>query len=259
MKLTNDNYFSPEAMNAFLSASYVKSFLNCEAAAEAERKGEYERETTSALLIGGYVDALLTDDPDAYRKNHPEMCKRDGSLKAEFVQAEQMAARAKADPFFMRMLDGDHQTIFTGTIGGLPFKAKFDAYLPGFFITDLKTVRDMNSVYLPGQGRVDFATAWNWPLQLAIYQALEGNKLDCYLAVITKETPADIEVIYIPQERLDAEMDFLMTKLPRIDAVRKGLVEPKRCGKCAYCRATKRLTNYITLDELDEMGGSDNE
>lgn len=263
MELTNENYFSQEAMNEYLSASYIKSFLTCEAAVEAERKGEYKRETSTALLVGGLVDAILTDDPEEYRAKHPEMYKKDGTLKAEFLQAEAMAERAKSDGFFMGMLSGEHQKIVTGQICGLPFKAKLDAYLPDVMITDLKTVKDMNPVWQPGQGRVDFATAWNWPLQMAIYQELirqeTGKSVPCYLAVVTKENPPDIEVVSIPQERLDAEKDFLMMLLPRVEAVRNGLVEPKRCGKCAYCRMTKKLTRFKSLDEFDDMGGTEDE
>lgn len=263
MKLTSENYFSPEAGNAYLSASYVKSFLNCEAATEAERKGEYEREKSTALMVGSYVDAALTEDLEKWIMAHPEIRKRDGGLRAEFVQAAEMVERAMSDDFFMGMLSGEHQKIVTGQICGLPFKAKLDAYLPDVMITDLKTVKDMNPVWQPEQGRVDFATAWNWPLQLAIYQELirqeTGKNVPCYLAVITKENPPDIEVVSIPQERLDAEKDFLMMLLPRVEAVRNGLVEPKRCGKCAYCRATKKLTRFKSLDEFDDMGGNDDE
>ena len=263
MELTNENYFSKEAMNEYLSASYVKSVLNCEAAAEAERKGEYERPSSQALMVGSYVDAALTEDLAEWIMKHPEIRKRDGTLRAEYVQAQEMVDRAMSDDFFMGMLSGEHQKIITGQIGGLPFKAKLDAYLPDIMITDLKTVRDMNPVYLPGQGRVDFATAWNWPLQLAIYQELIRQETDkivpCYLAVITKETPPDIEVISISQERLDAEKDFLMMKLPRIEAVRNGLVEPKRCGKCAYCRMTKKITRFRSLEEFEDIGGTEDE
>lgn len=257
MNLTAENYYSREADNAFLSASYVKAFLNCEAAAEARRRGEYEQETNTAMLVGGLVDAILTDDANAYRLEHPEMYKKDGTLKADFAQAVQMAERAVRDPVFRAALDGEHQTILTGTIGGMPFRGKLDCYVPGERIVDLKTTKDMRPVYIPNYGRVDFATAWNWPLQMAIYRELEGNGLPCFLAVITKETPPDIAVIRIPDSRLDTEIEVLKTKLPRIEAVRSGLVEAKRCGKCAYCRATKILTGYTTLDEYDDGGITD--
>ena len=33
--------------------------------------------------------------------------------------------------------------------------------------------------------------------------------------------------------------------------VKRGEIAPERCEKCAYCRATKKLTKPITLEELD--------
>lgn len=257
MRLTPENYYSAEANNEYLSASYVKAFLRCEAAAEAERNGEWTQETSTAMLVGSMVDAILTDDLSAFLAAHPEVRKKDGTLKADFVQASEMAERALRDSVFRASLDGEHQKILTGEIGGMMFKAKLDCYVPGEKIVDLKTTRDMKPVFVPNYGRVDFATAWDWPLQLAIYRELEGNRLPCYLAVITKETPPDIAVIRIPDSRLDTEIEVLKTKLPRIDAVRSGMISANRCGKCAYCRATKVLTGYTMLDEYEDGGITD--
>lgn len=57
MNLTNANYYSLEANREFMSVSQLKSFLKCEAAAMAELRGEYTRPTTTALLVGSFVDA----------------------------------------------------------------------------------------------------------------------------------------------------------------------------------------------------------
>ena len=236
MALTSKNYFSPRANRIYFSASQVKAFKKCEAMALAEIKGKYFRPASQALMVGSYVDAALTGDVEAWILQHPEVLKRDGSLKAEFVQAQEMVDRAKRDPVFREYLRGRHQAIMTGKLFGVPFKAKFDA-LREDRIVDLKTVRDMEPVYLPGQGRVDFATAWDWPLQMAIYQKIveinKGVKLPCFLAVITNETPADIAVIQIEQERMDAEMAWLEQALPRYEAIKSGVILPERCGHCA--------------------------
>ena len=262
MALTSKNYFSPRANRLYFSASQVKQFKKCEAQAMAEIRGKYVRPASQALLVGSYVDAALTGDVEAWKAEHPEILKRDGTLKAEFVQAQEMVDRAKQDHVFKEYLRGRHQAIMTGKIFGVPFKCKFDA-LREDRIVDLKTVRDMQPVYLPGQGRVDFATAWDWPLQMAIYQQIvyanTGKKLPCFLAVITKETPADIAVIQIEQERMDAEIAWLETALPRYEAVKSGLIPPERCGQCAYCRETNKLTGPVMLGEFEEMGATTNE
>lgn len=262
MALTSKNYFSQRANRLYFSASQIKAFKRCEASALAEIKGKYTRPASQALLVGSYVDAALTGDIEAWKTEHPEILKRDGSLKAEFVQAQDMVDRAKRDPVFKEFLRGRHQAIMTGKIFGVPFKAKFDV-LRDDRIVDLKTVRDMSPVYLPGQGRVDFATAWDWPLQMAIYQKIvetnKGVKLPCYLAVVTKESPADIAVIQIEQERMDAELAWLEQALPRFEAVKSGLIEPERCGQCAFCRETHKITGPVMLGEYEEMGAMSNE
>ena len=258
MWLNEENYFSREAELEYFSASQIKSFRKCEAATMAELQGLYRREMSQALMVGQYVDAALTGDLDAWCGCHPEIKKRDGTLKAEFLQASEMVGRANRDELFMDFMDGEHQVILTAKLFGVPFKAKLDVLGPDR-IVDLKTVKDLSPVYLPGQGRVDFASAWDWPLQMAIYQKIyeqnEGVKLPCYLAVITKETPADIRIIRIGQERLDAEIALLEQILPRYDAIKNGAIEPERCEKCAWCRESRILTEPEDLNDFDEIGG----
>ena len=258
MQLNEQNYFSRKADAVYFSASQIKAFKKCEASAMAELCGQYERPMSQALMVGQYVDAGLTGDLCAWEHDHPEIRKRDGGLKAEYVQAEEMVQRAMRDPLFMDFMAGEHQTILTANLFGAPFKAKLDVLGPDK-IVDLKTVRDLKSVYLPGQGRVDFATAWDWPLQMAIYQKIyevnEGVKLPCYLAVITKESPPDIRIVHIEQERMDAEIAWLEQMLPRYEAIKNGAIDPERCESCAWCRTSRILTEPENLGDFDEMGG----
>lgn len=260
MKLSPENYYSGEANRAYFSASQIKAFKKCEASAIAEINGEYDRPASTALLVGGYVDAAMTGNLSAFIREHPEMYKKDGSMKADFVQAKAMVDRAESDLMFMEYMTGDHQSILTGEIGGVPFKAKFDVLHPDR-IVDLKTVRDLSPVYLPGQGRVTFADAWDWPLQMAIYQELNrqrtGKTLPCYLAVITKEDPPDIEIVEIEQERMTAELAWLKTVLPRYEAIKDGVIEPERCGHCAFCRATHMIDEIKTLSDFEEVFGNE--
>ena len=101
---------------------------------------------------------------------------------------------------------------------------------------------------------MDFASAWNWPLQGAIYQYIEGNHLPFYLAVITKEDPPAIAVIQVEQERLDTEISYLKEKLPMFNAMKQGIIEPERCENCAYCRATRKLAEPMLLEEFQDFG-----
>ena len=259
MELNSSNYYSVEANQEYWSASIVKEFLDCPARAYAEMTGAYKRQYSAALMIGSYVDAYFEGTLDDFKQEHPEICKRDGTLKSDYLKADQMISRAASDPVFMEYMDGEKQAIKTGNVAGFPFRSKFDVYKQGVRIVDLKTAKDTRPVYKAGQGRMTFADAWNWPLQMAIYQAVEGNRLPCYLAVITKEEPPDIELVEIPQEKLDAELEFLAEKMPYFDAIKQGIIEPDRCENCAYCRATKKLTFPKELDYFENFGGTENE
>ena len=253
MRLTKANYYSKEANEQYMSASFVKSMLRCEAATIAEMTGEWIQPPSEALLVGSYVDSNF-EGPKSFTQfhfDHPEIFKRDGSLKAPFERANDMIERARRDPVFMEYMRGQKQKIVTGEIEGIPFKAKFDVYRKGERIVDLKTVRNMEPVYKAGQGRMSPVEGWGWDLQMAIYAELEGNDLPTYLAIITKEDPPNLFLIEITKEQRQACMEYVRAKLPRLDAIKRGLIEPERCENCAYCRATKRITRPITLDELN--------
>lgn len=249
MVLTAENYYSPEANMAYFSTSQVKTFAECPSRAMAELRGEYVRPESAALLIGSYVDAYFEGTLDKFVTAHPEIFKRDGTLKAEYFHANEMIARAEEDPVFMEYMQGEKQVIRTGEVDGYPFKIKMDVYHPER-IVDLKTCADFNPVYKPGQGRMTFVEAYSYTLQGAIYQAVEGRNKPFYINAITKEKSPDIAVIGIDQEYMDMEMKLLKQNLPFYDAVKHGVVEPPRCEHCAWCKATRKLTRPITLDEF---------
>ena len=251
-RLTKKNYYSERANREYWSASMVKQFLVCPAAAMAMDPAP----SSTALLVGGYVDAAFEGarSLERFTAEHPEMFKRDGTLKADFVKAQEMVERARSDRLFMEYMSGRKQVIKTGQLGGLPFKIKMDVYKKGVRIVDLKTARDMKPTYRAGEGQITFADAWEWPLQLAIYQTIEGNRLPCFLAVVTKEDPPDLAVIEVPQRNLDAELQRLLDKLPLFDAIKEGVIEPPRCECCAYCRRTKKLSGPVPLGNFIDFG-----
>lgn len=257
-RLTARNYHSTEMNKRYWSASQLKAFLDCPARAVAELNGEYVRPKSDALLIGSYVDAAFEGRKSftAFVNEHPELFKRDGSLKAEFVKADAMIQRGLSDKVFMQFMKGRKQVINTATLWGVPFKAKFDV-LAKDRIVDLKTVKDFKPMYREGEGRLNVVDYWRWTLQMAIYQLIEGHKLPCYIAAITKEEPSDIAIIEIPQARMDAEIDFVSTRIEMFKGMKDGVLEAERCEKCAYCRLTRKLKGPVTLDYFDMMGGSD--
>lgn len=246
MILTDSNYYSPSANQSFMSVSQYKSFLRCEASAMAQLRGEWEQPKTTALLVGSYVDAYFEGTLDDFRADNPEIFKRDGSLKADYIQAEQIIQRVNADPLFMEYMSGEKQKIYTAELFGTMWKIKIDSLLPDK-IVDLKVMRSLDRV----MGR-SFVEHWGYDLQMAVYAEVyriaTGRDLETYLAVVTKETPSNLEIIHIPKWRREELLDEVAKQMPRLVAVKSGLIVPERCDACDYCRATKVLTEPIDFD-----------
>jgi len=250
MILTNENYFSQEAQMEYFGSSQFKSFLSCEAATMAEIRGDYEREKTPSLLVGSYVDSHFEGTLDIFKAQNPEIFTNKGELKSNYLQANEIIARLERDEMFMRYLSGEKQVIKTGELFGHPWKIKIDSYHPGKAIVDLKIMKDFEPVWVDGMGKVHFIDAWRYDLQGAIYQAIEGNSLPFYIAAGTKEKDgADIEIFHIPQHKLDAALKIVEAYIDRFADVKSGKIEPARCGRCAYCKATKVLTSVTEYRE----------
>lgn len=254
MKLTKDNYFSQEMSMKFMGVSQYKAFENCSAAALAEIKGEYEREKTTALLVGSYVDSYFEGTLDKFKAQNPNLFKKDGALKSDYIQADQIINRIERDSLFMEFMSGEKQVIMTGEIEGVPVKIKIDSCFPDK-IVDLKIMRDFEPMYVPEQGRLPWYEAWRYDLQGAVYQEIvwqnTGKRLPFYLAAATKEKVTDIEILHIGQELLDFELEQFKKNVQMYDAVKKGIIEPERCGKCDYCKQTKILTEPTESEDLD--------
>jgi len=129
--VTAENYYSPEMNMAYMGSTQFKAFEKCEAAALAELKGEYHPPSSTALLVGGYIDAWFSGELPLYQAQHPEIFKRDGTLKAEYLRATEVVVRMQSDELYMLLMSGKKQVIRTGEIAGVPFKIKIDSLLDG--------------------------------------------------------------------------------------------------------------------------------
>ena len=252
MKLTSDNYYSPEANLEYFSVSQYKEFLECPARAMARIRGEWSTAPTKAMLIGSYVDAYFEGTLDKFTEEHPEIFNsRTGELKEAFRKATEIIERIEADELFMEHMSGQKQVIKTATLFGAKWKIKMDAYHPGKQIDDLKVMRSMERI----MGR-SFVEHWMYDLQMAVYSEVEflaskrkdKQRLPTYLAVATKEDETDIELVHIPRWRLDECLADVEKNMPRLIAYKSGELEAPRCGTCAYCRRTKKLTAPIDFE-----------
>lgn len=251
--LNQDNYYQA---SEYFSVSLFKQFQKCPACAMATLRGEWKPEKSKALLLGSFVDEALTGTEESMRefltKNERDIYKKGGGKYAEFAQAEEAIELIRKQPLMMQYLTGEHQKIMTGEIEGVPFKIKIDSYHKGRAIVDLKVIRDFQPIWDDDRGcKLDFIHYWGYDYQAAIYQAIEGNKLPFYICAVTKEAQPDLAVIHIPQAWIDSAMAEIRNAIPLIDAIKRGEIEPERCERCDYCRATKRLSRVISADELE--------
>ena len=258
MILTNENYFSQEASTEFFSVSQYKDMKDCPARAIATMRGEYKPEITKALLIGSYVDAYIEGNEafEKFKAEHPEIFNsRTGELKVDYQMANTIIDRANNDPLLAEYLSGKKQVIITAEMFGAPWKIKIDSYFPGDKIVDLKVMRSMERI----MGK-SFVEHWGYDIQMAVYSEVEHiatgkERLDTYLAVLTKEEPSDVGVIHVPAWRRKECLEEVKRDMPRLIAYKKGDIEAPGCGVCPYCRSKKKAR----VIEFDEVGFSNKE
>jgi hypothetical protein len=282
MKLNNKNYYGPAANKEFMSVSQFKSFKKCEAAALAELKGEYERPKSKALLLGSFVDEMLTGTKkskiDFIVENRSELFQKSSKISkysdeelvvllndymldilnadnkpyAEIVQALETVEKIKKQPLMTQHFNSKHQTIMTGEIAGVPFKIKMDNYKPDMFIADMKYMASLRSPNL-FEPMVKY---WGYDIQGAVYQEIvyqnTGKRLPFYLDIATKETPTHLAIAEIKQYDLDEALETVKALAPRYQAIKNGEIEPTRCGEydCNYCTETSIITEPIDSNYL---------
>ena len=276
MILTAENYYSQEASMAYMSVSQFKSFDRCEAAAMAQLRGEYSPTVSTAMLVGGYVDAWFSGELPLFQAQHPEIFKRDGTPKAEYIKAQDIISRMESDKLFSLLMSGKKQVIVTGEIAGITFKGKIDSLLdaetcreivrrfpataaalgdnPSGAIVDLKVMRDLMPVWSDtAYSRVNFVEAYGYDIQGGVYRALEGHNLPFVLAAGTKENEPDLATIYISDEDLTAGLYQVEDRAPRYQAIKEGREQPSRCERCDYCKATRHLNSIIHYKDLVDV------
>lgn len=213
----------------------------------AELQGEWQSPETTALLVGSYIDSWFEGTLDSFILSHPYILKKDGTLKAPFVQAEDLIEFMKRDPVFMEYMSGKKQVIMTAELFGTKWKIKIDSYHPEKMIVDGKVMRSMERI----MGK-SFVEHWYYDLQMAVYAEVvrrcTGLDLETYLAVVTKQDPPDKDIIHVPKWRRVEALEEIKSNTPRILAIKTGQAEPQRCGICDYCRATKMITKPIDFE-----------
>ena len=254
MKLIQANYYSRKSNETYFSVSQFKDFMKCPAMAMAKLKGEYEQGESRALILGSYVDEMLTGTRESQMKfleeNHSDLFKKNGDFYADVSQAAETIERIKKQPLMMKYLDGKHQVIMTGEIECVPFKIKMDSFKKGEYIADLKYMASLRSPNL-FQSMVKY---WGYDIQAAVYQEIvrqnTGDKLPFIFVVATKENPAHLAVGEISQWNMDEALDLVRKHIVKFQNIKTGQLEAERCEDygCDYCTSTKVITEPIDTD-----------
>ena len=235
MQLTEENYYSDIANYEYMSVSQFKDFngtygrVACEEAALAKLKGEYAQASSTALMVGSYVD--------------------------RYVKADALIQRAERDELFMKYMSGEKQVIMTAELYGTPWKIKMDSYIPGVAIVDLKVMASLTKLeWVRDIGYLDFVRYWGYDIQGAIYQEVvyqnTGKRLPFYIAGISKESTPNIEIIHVQDNYLREAREVVKANINHVLAVKRGEIEPLRCHCCDYCRETKVLKRPIGIADL---------
>lgn len=273
-ELTQENYY--QDMD-FLSFSRYKRYLECESKAYASDFWNYDSNTdNTALLVGNYVHSYFESE-EAHKKfiedNKDELLaktgKNKGHLKSNFLIAESMIDTLKDDDNFKRLYHGysedkiEKEMIVTGEIEGVPVKGKLDSVnlSRGYFV-DLKT---MKSIYSEEYNRelrqrvpavVNNILNYKYHGQLAVYRELlkqtTGTTFRSIIVAVSKESIPDKEIVRVDEEWLSEALSEVTNNIKHVWDVINGVEKPKRCGRCDYCRSTKRLTGIVSMNDLIE-------
>lgn len=277
--LTDDNYYSREADIWYMSCSQFQQFEKCEAAAIAKLHGRWEPdETPDALLQGQYFHSAMESEEAFARfceENREKIYKtktvtdKATKLKMEvvtgkyapFERLDEMLNVTKEDPQIKRILSwpGENEKFMTGKIGGIPWRMKMDKYAVGRRIIDYKTTANIWETYYDQhtKQRVSFIEEYGYMMRAAVYGEIERQNAGAdtfpsfMIIAISKQDPPDKDIFLLnDDDRWMFELEKVKAKLPRIQRLKEGAENPRRCGMCEYCRSTKKIKRVKQYTDL---------
>lgn len=281
MELTQENYYSHETDYHFLSFSLYKDFMKCEAAALAKLKEDWKPVSNpTPLLVGNYVhstfESVQAHEEWLNRSEFGEKTNRElimtkptkkdpnGHLRAEFKLADEMISTLKDDDLFNFVYQpgaGEKEVIVTGKIDGVQWKGKIDSLnLDRGYFVDLKTVDDIHKKHwIEDESRWgNFIESRGYVMQMAIYKELikQTFGVDCqpYMFAVSKQTPPDKMALDFQGDaifQMEESLENIKQNQGRIQKIITGEEKPEHCGKCEYCRSTKKLNGFIHATDID--------
>ena len=270
MLLTRDNYYTPDADWEYMSCSQYQGWNECEAKQLAKLQGRWVDEPTEALIVGNYFHTYF-ESPEA----HMQFCNENfysiyktktvtnkltkeketvvTGKYAAFERADKMIAVALHDELISAIiaLDGENEKIMTGNLFGVPWRIRLDKYVKdGRMIIDYKTCASISELKWSDEmhEKVTFIDAYGYMMRAAVYSEIEKQNSrsekdpEFLIIAISKQDYPDKEILRLNhRSRYDWELEKIKERLPYIQRIKGGSLKPRRCGRCDYCRATKRL------------------
>lgn len=262
LKLTADNYYSPEADMQYFSCSQIKDFKKCSAMWYAKLIGEYIPPYPDAFKFGHYVDCALLE-PDKF----PQFCidnaewimMRSRKDKLSVIKAlDESISAVRRQPLFMEYLSGDSQDIITCEMFSHQYKCRMDVVsFEHCRIVDLKTSKDIRSRVFCETSKAyvsSFIDAYDYWIQAALYREAVrikyGVQMEFFIAAMEKTAPFDHDVfdmtgspesLAILRDKL-FEAKKCMDEMSMIKGDRPDPMDLDRCERCEYCVSTRVLT-----------------
>ena len=124
----------------------------------------------------------------------------------------------------------------------------------GGLIVDLKSAANTDEAWSDDAGcRIPWVQAWHYDRQLAVYRELyrqqSGRVLPVMVMVCTKEPATSLLPLTIDSGTLDEGLAEAQALAPRVwHLMTTDHPAPRRCEKCAYCRATRNLSALGPID-----------
>ena len=263
MELTIENYFSKEMNNKYMGFTQFKQFVpalgGCEARSVAKLKGEWVDESKTAFLVGQYLHAINEGKLDQFIARHPEIMTNKGTLRAEYIKANEAWEVVKNDNLMMAALAGAKEVIVTAEWHGIQWKIMLDSlFEESKRFCDLKYLKDFHGkVWNTSLGLYESTfEAYGYFLQASIYSKVlsisrglpEGEYFEPLIAAVTKEDVPDKMIMsFVSEEQplshfIIEQLQVVEHFIDRVKAVKSGEVEPISCGVCSYCKTKKVLT-----------------
>jgi len=262
------NYHTLKANQNSMSFSQFKDFViewgGCPARAfEKHVTGKYKDPDKDVFVLGnlGHKIVLEPHTLNDWYETHKKILFLYGDKEKGYKKTTETIRTAaneiKGAAIYNQYLTGQKERFFVFYLGGVLWRCKLDVFGDGF-LTDLKFVRDFQDIYSPYyKERVTWWKNWHYHLQFSVYseaivQTQNKKRPIAHLIAATKPSKGSInhdQITFMP-DYLQAGLEVIEKMLPQVMEIKRGEVEPKRCGHCEYCCKTSLNNLQATVIDL---------